>query len=392
MRWTVVQRLLGDFCADLSLVDWWPLRLVLLAVTVLLAALLVWRFRRRAVRLALLPLVVLLVAVNVLIGVNAYFGYYLTVAQALGLDGEDQGSLAMLNAQQTRPANGIVATIDIPGSSSGFAARPAQVYLPPAWFARPRPRLPVILLLHGTPGSPTDWVDGGRAADAANEWAAGHGGVAPVIVMPDVNGDVFDDTECVDSARGKAERYLTVDVPKFVHSRFLTREPGRYWAVAGLSEGGTCSLVLALRHPDMFAAFADYGGLVGPRDGDVNDPGDTIAALFDGSRKRFEAHEPAALLGRHRFPGLHGYFVVGEADPEPLAATRFLEGLTRRAGIDTRVDVIPGGEHVFPVWSQAFATTMPWLAQQVGLGPPAPPPGRAPTPAAVRPRSRAVPR
>src|SRR5437764_13987889 len=109
----------------------------------------------------------------------------------------------MLNAQKTRPASGIVVSIDIPGRSSGFQARPAQVYLPPAWFDHPRPKLPVVVLLHGTPGTPADWVDGGMAKVTADRWASGHGGVAPIVVMPDVNGSAFADTECVDSARGQ---------------------------------------------------------------------------------------------------------------------------------------------------------------------------------------------
>ncbi|MGI8306675.1 hypothetical protein [Saccharopolyspora hattusasensis] len=38
MRW------LADFCADLSLVDFWPVRALLLAAALLLLVVLVWRF------------------------------------------------------------------------------------------------------------------------------------------------------------------------------------------------------------------------------------------------------------------------------------------------------------------------------------------------------------
>ncbi|MBB5157705.1 alpha/beta hydrolase [Saccharopolyspora phatthalungensis] len=360
MRW------IADFCADLSLVNWWPVRALLLAVTLLLLVVLVLRFRERVLRLTLAPLVTVLLAANALTGVNAYFGYYLTISQVLGVAGENQGSLAMINAQTAPPASGVVVAIDIPGLTSGFQARPANVYLPPTWFAKPRPRLPVIVLLHGTPGSPTDWLDGGQAQQTADRWAADHGGVAPIVVMPDVNGTVFGDTECVDSPRGKAETYLTSDVPRFLRSRFLTRDPGRDWAVAGLSEGGSCAIMLALRHPDVFATFADFGGLLGPRDGDTNDPAGTPAALFGGSQQDFDAHEPAWLLSHRRFPDLHGFFVVGDNDPEPFEAVRQLAELSHRAGIATEVVVIPGGEHTFDVWSTAFANAMPWIAHRLG--------------------------
>ncbi|MCI2422867.1 alpha/beta hydrolase-fold protein [Saccharopolyspora sp. K220] len=362
MRW------IAAFCADLSLVDWWPVRALLLAAAVLAAVVLVWRFRDRALRLVLIPLVVVLLTVNALVGVNAYFGYYLTISQALGMDGEDRGSLAMLNARTTRPASGVVVDVEIPGRTSGFQARPADVYLPPAWFAHPRPRLPVIVLLHGTPGSPADWLDGGQAQQTADQWAAEHGGVAPIVVMPDVNGDTFGDTECVDSARGNAETYLTADVPQFVRARFLTRGAGQDWAVAGLSEGGSCAIMLALRHPDVFGTFADFGGLLGPRDGDSNDATGTATALFGGSQQNFDAHEPAWLLTHGKFRDLHGFFAVGDDDPEPRAAVQQLAGLSRRAGIDTDVVVVPGGGHTFDVWRAAFASSLPWIARWIGPG------------------------
>ncbi|MEB3370011.1 alpha/beta hydrolase [Saccharopolyspora mangrovi] len=360
---------MADFGADLSLVDWWPLRAVLLTAALLSFALLAWRFRDRAMRMLLVPLVVVLLAVNVLAGANAYYGYYLTLSQALGIAGEGQGSLAMLNARTAPPAAGVVVAVDIPGRDSGFQARPASVYLPPAWFASPRPRLPVVVLLHGTPGSPTDWLDGGEARQTADRWTAQHGGVAPIVVLPDINGGVFDDTECLDSPRGAAETYLAADVPRFVRARFLARDPGRDWAVAGLSEGGSCAIMLALRHPDVFATFGDFGGLLGPRDGDSNDPAGTVDALYGGSQQEFDAHEPVWLLSHARFPGLHGFFAVGDADAEPRAAVSQLAELSRKAGIDTEVVVIPGGEHTFDVWRAAFADALPWIARKLKLTP-----------------------
>jgi S-formylglutathione hydrolase FrmB len=119
--------------------------------------------------------------------------------------------------------------------------------------------------------------------------------------MPDVNGSLTADTECVDSPRGNVETYLTVDLPEFVHSRFFTQPPGRSWGIGGFSEGGTCSIMLALRHPDVFSTFADYSGLLGPRTGSTNAIGNTVAVLFHGSQQDFDDHEPRYLLTHHRY-------------------------------------------------------------------------------------------
>ncbi|MDA3630727.1 alpha/beta hydrolase-fold protein [Saccharopolyspora sp. WRP15-2] len=360
-------RSIAEFGADLSLIDWWPVRAAVLAVTLVVLAVLAYRLRVRAARYALIPIGALLLVVNVLLGVNAYFGYYLTLAQAVGAASEDEGSLAMLNSKTVPRNAGVVIDVQIPPRESGFQARPAQVYLPPVWFTSPRPKLPVIVLLHGTPGSPEDWLNGGEAQRTADRWAATHGGKTPIVVMPDVNGSTFDDTECVNSPRGNAETYLTEDVPNYIRTQFLTRDPGKDWAVAGLSEGGSCAIMLALRHQDLFSTFADFGGLLGPRDGDTNDPGTTVSSLFDGSQGAFNAHEPEWLLTHQRFAGLHGFFVVGSEDPEPRAAVERLAGLARRAGVDTSVVVIPGGEHTFDVWRDGFADALPWIVERVGV-------------------------
>jgi S-formylglutathione hydrolase FrmB len=355
---------------DIPLVSWWPAGTVVGALGLLgLTAAVLW-IRRAVGRAAAALLGVALLVISAAVGVNAHFAYFPTVGEALGGPAPDEGSLAGAGTDGAPPSTGQVVSLDIPGTRSGFVARPAQVYVPPAWFRHPRPALPVVLLLHGTPGAPTDWTDGGDAQLTADTWAAQHGGTAPVLVMPDINGSYLGDSECVDSPLGAVETYLTVDVPAAVEQNLGTRPPGAGWAVAGLSEGGTCAIMLALRHPDMFSAFGDFSGLVGPRIGETNaDTADTVTELFGGSQQQFEAHEPASLLAARRYPGLGGWFQVGADDSEPLAAAQQLAPLARSAGTATCLVVMPDLGHTFDVWSAAFRDSLPWLAARLGLVP-----------------------
>lgn len=324
----------------------------------------------RAGKVALISLTTVLVLLGSGASVNAHFDYFRTLGDVLGLPPSDEVELAALLARVDRPERGVVTTMEIPGKESGFTGRPAMVWVPPAWFARPRPALPVVMLLHGTPGTPQDWLDGGQAGATADAYAAAHGGVAPILVMPDVNGTLDGDSECVDGPAGRVETYLTADVPRFVQDVFHAAAPGRTWAVAGLSEGGSCSLMLALRHPDLFATFGDYAGLAGPRAGDTNaDTDSAVAQLFGGSQAAFLAHEPSALLARRQFAELGGWFEVGDADPEPYAAAGTIVPAARRAGIATCEVVVPGGGHTFAVFSQAFSDSLPWIAGRLGAGP-----------------------
>lgn len=131
--------------------------------------------------------------------------------------------------------------------------------------------------------------------------------------------------------------------------------------------------MLALRHPDKFTAFGQYGGLVGPRRGDTNDDTASIlTGLFGGSQQAFAAHEPSTLLTTQRFVDLGGWFEVGADDPEPLAAAQQLVPLAEKAGIATCLVVVPGGGHTFDVWTAAFRDSLPWLSARVGLVPPDP--------------------
>ncbi len=96
--------------------------------------------------------------------VNLFFRAFPTVATALGDPpghpvsfGSVRGREATLvtgapldrvwAAPATMPAAGVVSQVPIPGSVSGFAARHAEVYLPPAYLSTPRARLPVLVLL-----------------------------------------------------------------------------------------------------------------------------------------------------------------------------------------------------------------------------------------------------
>ncbi|MGI8677992.1 MAG: alpha/beta hydrolase [Jatrophihabitans sp.] len=259
------------------------------------------------------------------------------------------------------PARGTVLTRTIPGGSSGFRSRPAMIYLPPVLRADPRRQLPVIELLHGTPGATTNWLDLGHAAATLDAFAAAHGGLAPIVVMPDINGTLHGDTECVRSpGGGDVERYLTTDVRGYVLSHFPASRDPRRWSVAGLSEGGTCAIMLALRHTGSYSAFGDLSGLAGPTVKDRGVPSLTIKLLFSGSRQAYEQHEPLSLMRLHAYPSLGGWFECGAQDKATHAAQGLLSAAARRAGITVHATTIPG-RHSWKVWGPAFRQMLPWL-------------------------------
>ncbi len=317
--------------------------------------------------------------------INKQYQYYPTLGSLFGVDAQNQVSLRQLEAIRARarkehggalPAHGFTIEVPIPGKESHFVGRDAFVWVPPSWVANEKIKLPVIELLAGIPGQPSDWTRAAMADVTAREFADAHHGLAPLIVMPDQNGSFSNDTECVNSPRGQAETYLTVDVPTFMRTHFNASTARNSLALAGLSEGGLCSIMLTLRHPDEFTAFADYAGLTSPTVGETVDPPATIRALFGGSQAAYDQHDPLYLLRHQRFANTGGWFEVGTDDSGPLAAQRTLVPLATSAGIFTCSKEVAGEGHDFRLWEKAFRDSLPFLSWQLGLTPkPAAPAG-----------------
>jgi S-formylglutathione hydrolase FrmB len=317
---------------------------------------------------------VVLMAAATLGTINARAGSFPTIGRLLADNPEHVVDIPQLQQMRARvartgrlPDQGVVITATIPATASHFETRPAYVYLPPAWFAKVTPNLPTLVLLPGEPGSAADWSSDGDADDTADDFAASRHGFAPIIVMPDPNGVKTIDSECVDSQFGKAETYLVTDVPAFTRQRFNASRAKGSLAVAGLSAGGTCSVMLALTNPTVYPTFASFSGFATLQYEEVSQP-DTIRILFGGSRQSFDAHDPAALLEGNRYDGLAGWFEVGDQDQQPLAAAHELQPAAQRAGIATCILVRPGG-HDFDLWTQALSDAFPWLSWRLGLIP-----------------------
>jgi enterochelin esterase-like enzyme len=349
-----------------------------------------WLQRPRRLRLARFGLATLAIFLAMASGadaVNAYFDYVPTVGALLGRRAVDQASAVQVQARLARPQppplHGMVEKIAIPAVSSGFHARAAQVYLPPAWFTVPRPALPVVELLHGTPGMPEDWTRAGAADQTTDAFAVAHGGMAPIVLMVDENGGFTNDSECA----GAADRYLAVDVPGWAVSNLGARNDRQGWVIAGSSEGGYCALDLALHHRDRFGSFVDLSGL--------DRPTHTGGALrLYRSRLALLDHTPRWLLARRLAPGppLAGWFEVGGADHGTMRAMLEVARLAASSGIQSRVMIVPNAHHTWRVWRHAFADALPWITWRTGLSPAPPPaPARARRPverAAARARRR----
>ena len=248
-------------------------------------------------------LAILLTVLSAGSAANATFQYFPTFSRLLGKNANhflDNTQLKALRDQVAKtgklPDHGATLAITIPGQSLKFTPRQAYVWVPPAWFAPGHAKLPVIELLHGTPGQPSDWTRAIYADQTSLAYAKKHHGVAPILVMPDINGSLDGDTECANTPMyGQVETYLTQTVPAFMRKEFNASTAPDSMAIAGLSEGGLCSTTLAIRNPKVYVAFGNYSGDESPTYQD-EDKAQSIQHLFGGSTALYNSYNPPYLL------------------------------------------------------------------------------------------------
>jgi len=243
----------------------------------------------------------------------------------------------------TGPDGGTVLAGTFPG-----AARPGFVYLPPG-YSRVH-RYPVVYLLHGMPGSPSEYVDGTRLAPFADA-AISSGHLRPfVAVMPAAGVDPKYNGEWA----GPWERELVDEVVPFVDARLATDSTPQGRVLAGLSAGGFGAVYIALRHPDVFGTVESWSGYFHPlRDGPFKH--DTTAQL--------RANDPRLIVERAgpalRKNGTRFFLSSGPAHShwfKPAETRAFAEALRRlRLPVRTMFTLRLAGE-----WRAQFDAGLTW--------------------------------
>ncbi|MGP4033916.1 alpha/beta hydrolase [Pseudarthrobacter sp. 1C304] len=334
------------------------------------------RVRTTAVSLGALLGVVLLSAVQV----NAYFGLNHTVSDLTGtavariqpledglkrIPGTAPASLSGWRPPAGLPDGGVLRRATIPGTASGFQSREAYIYLPPAYFATPRPALPVLVLFAGQPGAPADWLTGGALRSRMDRYAAEHHGVSPVVVVADPNGTASGNTLCMDSSIARADTFLARDVPDWINRTLdVDPDPSR-WAAGGFSFGGTCAMQMVTRHPDIYGSALAFSSEREPALAKERDK--TIAGSFGGDAEAFERQTPLRIMQERRFEGHGIYFAAGERDPEFLGYMDELSDAARKAGFSVEASPVPGAGHSWEAASTALPAGLDFLLSRWGI-------------------------
>lgn len=324
----------------------------------------------------------LVLIMGTVLGINSVFGIVRTTTQLNSMmhtepDAEvtplatPSGEHAIAEAEWTPPADmpseGKLMHVDIPGEKSGFHARNATVWLPPAAQLVNPPALPVVLLLSGQPGSPDDVVSGGGdAVSILEQLQSEHHGLAPIVVSPDQLGDVNANPMCVDGALGNSRSYLEHDVIPWIRQHLPVAQDRLAWTFAGFSQGGTCTLQIGLDLPKVFASNIAISPEVAP----TLDAGQTAAVNqgFGGDWNAWEAAKPASVMARHTaYSDTTLVIGTGELDKVFTGYGDQLVVNAKDAGITASRITSPGTSHDFNTVHYVFQHTLPDTLTRAGV-------------------------
>ncbi len=323
--------------------------------------------------------VVLFVATGTL-GINASYGLNTTVASLLGVDigrpiavpvSHPIPTPAALPAAPPKPLwqtwtppagmppVGQFGTVQIPNTASGFVARPAYLYLPPAALVPNPPALPILIMMMGQPGGPDSSI---RFRPALDAFAAAHNGLGPIVLTIDQLGSPTQNPLCIDSPRGYVHTYVMTDVVNYVRTTLHVAAGRQNWAIGGYSNGGECALSFGAQYPNIFGSILDISGEIGPS---LGSPALTVKIGFAGDQARYTSELPLTIMSHTHYTDMLAIFTSGSADPyygsedNTANAAAAAAGMTTHrfigAGVGHRSDAIvygvPAGLPVlYPRW------------------------------------------
>ena len=338
-----------------------------------------WRSRWWRKLLAVIGIVSVVLAST--LAINATYGQYPTLRDALGLTSYPELPASLMRSAATvpppgqtlaevweapvdLPAKGGLYETTIPATKSGFPARRAVIYLPPAALVDNPPALPVVIALSGQPGDPSNIFTSGQLGSTLDKFASEHGGLAPIIVAADQLGTEYDNPMCIDGPLGNSQTYLSTDVPNWIQASLPVSLERTSWTIGGFSQGGICSLQLAAEFPEVYGSFIDISGDEKPT---LGDDASTLALGFNGDKAAYEAAQPLNFLKKRDYSDVRAVFAVGKLDNTFGPQQRVIAKAAEASGMQTDLITAPDSGHDWATARFGFTKGLELLYTRMGL-------------------------
>ena len=266
---------------------------------------------------------------------------------------------AIYQPVQAAQLRGVIRSDAYRSPTLGGSTRQFLIYLPPSYGISRTQRYPVIYLLHGVPGSMSNWFGGANADATANDLFASGKARETIFVSPDGNGSLYKVSEWANSLNGRQnmEDALVDDLVPYIDAHYRTIADPANRTLAGISDGGYGAANIALHHPDVFGKVLSLGGFFMADKSAVFGTGPLNDAFHRFNSPAVYVTTPDGLTAARSI-----IFLIGAATQDrgyygkDLAFYRQLQ----RLGVHTElISVI--GSHSWQTWGSQFAKALPLL-------------------------------
>ncbi|MFN6477082.1 alpha/beta hydrolase [Nostoc sp. DedQUE07] len=232
------------------------------------------------------------------------------------------------------------------------ASRTYGVSLPPGYEQNPKQRYPVIFLLHGGHGNPSDWFiqNKGQALKTVEQLYT-TGKLPPsIIITPDGNdkrgSSPYRDPEYIDGPNGKVSTAVGDELVKVVQSRYRTINNPDFWAIGGLSSGGWGAINVGLHNLDRFSILFSHSGYFNDKSGPANSPIFYIKTIPIQAQKRLKI-----------------YLDSGTSDIDELKEAERFSKVLNQLKIYNSFREFPGS-HTWQYWRKHLADSLTFVGEQ----------------------------
>jgi enterochelin esterase-like enzyme len=246
-------------------------------------------------RLAIILFILLLSALSITIGTLGIAQYARTYWLYRGFAAPSLARTELVRRHgQTRRVTVrpvTVQQITIASRALGGYKDPVDVVLPPGYATTPARRYPVLYLLEGSPGYPSNFLTIGQVGVVEAELVAA-GRMQPLIlVIPAGGRSFFADEEWVNGVQpgNDWETFVASDLVNTIDARYRTVASGAWRGLAGLSEGGYGALNIGLHHLGEFRLLESWSGYM---------QAFPYHQIFGYSRRLMQYNSPADTIRR----------------------------------------------------------------------------------------------
>lgn len=240
---------------------------------------------------------------------------------------------------------------EFPSNSLGHAVRYA-VSLPASYDQKTAQRYPVVIFLHGLNNDERDWESNGMETKLAAIRANGKVGDFIVAIPYGANSFYLNGKDGT-----RYEDAIVKDFLPFLDKQYRTKATPQARVIEGLSMGGYGALLIAFKHPELFAGVvAHSAALFNELPKQPESQADRYAMYrYNLATKLFGAPPDAAYFQENnplylaktnadKIKSLKIYFDVGEQDRYGFdAGNKQLDSVLTAAGVRHEFTLAPGG-------------------------------------------------